>query len=66
MTSVYVGTSTINEWMDGGEEIKYAIKLLGMIFSICHKNDETKQGTMALIETDIVLYTMWEKSPEYQ
>ena len=38
--------------------------MLVVIHSICHKYDDTKQGTMALIETDMVLYTMWKKAYE--
>ena len=37
------------------------IKLLIMIFIIFHKYDETKQWIMDIVETDMVLYTMWHK-----
>ena len=34
--------------------------MLVIIIIICHKHDEMKQGTMALVEIDMVLYTIWK------
>ena len=45
---------------------KYVIKLLVMILSICHKHDETKQGMMVIVKTDMILYTTWKNSHESQ
>ena len=51
--------------MDGWVEAKVeqdVINLIVVICSIYHKHDDTKQGTMVLVETDMVLYTMWQKA----
>ena len=37
------------------------IKLIIIIFIIFHKHDDTKQWIIYLVETDMVLYTMWHK-----
>jgi hypothetical protein len=37
------------------------IGLLKLIRSALHKHDDVKQGTMAFVEQDIRLYTMWQK-----
>ena len=42
------------------------IGLLNLVRDITHKHDETRQGTMALVESDLLLYTtfMKEEDPE--
>jgi len=37
------------------------IELLKLIRSALHKHDDIKQGTMAYVEQDIRLFTMWQK-----
>ena len=37
------------------------IELLKLIRSALHKHDDIKQGTMAFVEQDIRLFTMWQK-----
>ena len=36
-----------------------------MIHIICHKHDDMKQGTMELVKTYLVIYTMCKKEHEY-
>ena len=41
------------------------IKILTMILNICHSHDEMNQGTMAYVESDITLYTTFQKPTKY-
>ena len=54
----------MNGWSEskGKQDI---IKLLGIICSICHKHENTKQGTLSHIKTDIVIFTMCKKVHEF-
>ena len=40
------------------------IQLLGIIRDLCHKHDETKQGTMALVESDLILFTSFQSATD--
>ena len=51
----------MNERTEEKQE-QYDIKLIVMIWSICQKHKDTEQDTMALVETDMVIYTMWQKA----
>lgn len=51
----------MNEWVETKGK-KDVINLLVMTGIICHKHDKTKQGTMVLVETDMVLYNIWRKA----
>ena len=49
---------SMDGWIEA-KEVKYVMNLLVMIRSIFHRHDKTKQGTMAPVKIDMVLYTMW-------
>ena len=36
-----------------------SMEVIGMVHNVCHKHDESKQGKIAYVESDLKLFTMY-------